>query len=192
MKSAQRLRAAMRDPKDADVRRTSALRVADVRRTSVDAETAHDWFVALGTLRDHARTETTRIDDEVNRFGLLCHRLPLLIRRSGLARVVLLLHARRAARGDQAGPEETAEHWLLVLLALCLWPLLRHLARAQGSPPRDDRKLLEALRRGVLEMDVVSYCVLVRRTLELAEWYKRYAQSLLTVRRTADAPDPQE
>lgn len=97
--------------------------------------------------------------DEINKYGGLAHRLPILVRRAGLAQALGFVEARGKAPGKQ---------------------LLADLAAVVGH--KTPESLLERSRAA----DLAEYTLLTRRVLEALEWFGRYAQSVLGVEKGAD------
>lgn len=98
-------------------------------------------------------------DKKKKRYGALCHKLPNLVLRSGLAQAVGFLSAK--AGGNADSPEGT---------------LLAHFANHVGGQTNTNQFL-----QNVNAAPLPDYMRLTRATLDAALWYKRYAQSLLGV-----------
>lgn len=97
--------------------------------------------------------------DEINKYGGLAHRLPILVRRAGLAQALGFVEARGQGPGKL---------------------ILTDLAAVIGY------ENLENLLKRSRQADLTEYTLLTRRVLEALEWFGRYAQSVLGVEKGAD------
>lgn len=87
------------------------------------------------------------------KYGSMCHKLPVLVRQAGLVQALTFVDA----RGGQAHHE-----------------LLDHLANTLNTDRED---LMQRARRAELE----EYMMLTRHVLDAMLWFKRFAQSVLKV-----------
>ncbi|RMF81198.1 MAG: type III-B CRISPR module-associated protein Cmr5 [Nitrospirae bacterium] len=90
------------------------------------------------------------------RYAGWCHRFPVLVLRAGLAEAAAFLEAK--AGGNAAAAEGDRG-------------FLQHLGATLNTP--------RGLAIDAREADLVHYRALTRRCLEVAVWYKRYAESVL-------------
>jgi len=100
---------------------------------------------------------------ERKKYGGLAHKLPILVRTSGLAEALAFAQSRKK--------DEFREK------------MLDDLAQALGS---QDRKALADASR---EADMQEYVYLTRRTMLALKWFKRFAQSVLEVEATDEGDD---
>jgi CRISPR-associated protein Cmr5 len=92
------------------------------------------------------------------RYGGWCHRFPVLVLRAGLAQAAAFLEAKAAGKGAAAeGDCRFRDHMKATLGAGQDLSMRAHNA------------------------NLVDYRYLTRRTLEVAIWYKRFAESVLDV-----------
>jgi len=122
-------------------------------------------------------------------YGSLAHRLPALIRTSGLASALVFIETRDGKEGHKAFVEDFKE-------------ALAALAKEVGvSAPKNQNipipnQTAARLKSGastgdvtqlVLELDLTSYQLLTLEALALAMWFKRFAQSVLGVSPTEES-----
>jgi len=100
---------------------------------------------------------------ERKKYGGLAHKLPILVRTSGLAEALAFAQSRKK--------DEFREK------------MLDDLAQALGS---QDRKALADASR---EADMQEYVYLTRRTMLALKWFKRFAQSVLEVEATDEGDE---
>ena len=119
-------------------------------------------------------------------YGSLAHRLPALIRTSGLASALVFIETRTSKEGHQAFVEDFKE--ALAALAKDVgvgrnqsMPVTSAIV-AELNPTTTDITQL------VLELDLASYQLLTLEALALAMWFKRFAESVLGVSPTEDRP----
>lgn len=139
-------------------------------RAALDAQQIH---LLVNTAREH-------LGDEFGRYRSGCQELPLLLRRSGLA-AVLLWHQKRAAkRKNQMPPGATAEHWIAGQLAWTLLPLLNGDAAPAGgySWAKPGDAFLDEVQQALQQADLAHYITLSRRALALSDWFRLFANSL--------------
>lgn len=121
-------------------------------------------------------------------YGSLAHRLPALIRTSGLASALVFIETRGSKEGHKAFVEDFKE--VLTTLAKEVGisasndqkiPVTSSIiARLQSTAPAPD------VTRLVLGLDLTSYQLLTLEALALAMWFKRFAQSVLGVSPTEE------
>jgi CRISPR/Cas system CMR-associated protein Cmr5 small subunit len=117
-------------------------------------------------------------DKDARRYEALCHDLPWLLRRSGLAATAGRLRA-RAAEDKWEGPEA----WLLAHLAWALWPMLADLHPSAGkAAPGDPRASMERFTDAAQDLGLAQYLLLTRRALEVCAWLKEYAGMVLNIK----------
>lgn len=102
-------------------------------------------------------------EDDKQKYGTMAHRLPMLIRRSGLAQALAFVEARGQA------PQHT---------------LLQHLAETIEYDGISNRAELVAQSRAA---HLADYMLLTRRTMAALVWYVRFTESVLKVPKTANA-----
>lgn len=100
--------------------------------------------------------------DKCKKYGSMSHRLPVLIRTAGLAQALAFVEA----RGDAGGKK------LLEDIAIVL-----------------DFKGKEALLESSRGAELPEYMLLTRKVLAALTWYKRFAQSVLSVESGAAEED---
>jgi CRISPR-associated protein Cmr5 len=93
-------------------------------------------------------------ESEYKKYGVMAHKLPILIHTAGLAQALEFVHS----RGEPIQKR-----------------LLEHLAITIGQ--HDTNTLLNTLRNGTLS----EYMRLTRQVLAALLWYKRFAQSILEI-----------
>ncbi len=130
---------------------------------------SQQYAQAIYTLINPLKDDTVLPAKERKRYGALCHRFPLIVRENGLVAAFGFLAAKGGA--DEKSPENL---------------LLRHYACALNFPSHD------ALHRTVREAPLMQYCHLTQQTLQLAEWFKRYAEGVLKVSADGTSPAEQE
>lgn len=96
-------------------------------------------------------------DAQKQKYGTMCHKLPILIRQAGLVQALTFVEA----RGEAA---QTL--------------LLDHIANT--LPDTRDKTALLTQARGNGRDDLMQYMLLTRRVLDVMVWYKRFAQSVLS------------
>lgn len=121
-------------------------------------------------------------------YGSLAHRLPALIRTSGLASALAFMETRDSKEGHKAFVKDFKE--ALAVLAKEVGvdasknqniPVTSAIvAKLQSGVPAPDVTQL------VLELDLASYQLLTLEALALAMWFKRFAQSVLGVSPTEE------
>ncbi|MCA9950725.1 MAG: type III-B CRISPR module-associated protein Cmr5 [Anaerolineales bacterium] len=99
------------------------------------------------------------------KYGSMSHKLPLLIRKSGLAQALAFVQAK----------QEDAYN-----------DLLDHLAEAIAWPEATDGAALAQKSRNE---NLDRYILLTRRVSDALIWYKRFAESVLDVKPTDDVPE---
>ncbi len=104
----------------------------------------------------------TVAEGEKKKYGTMAHKLPMLIRRAGLAQALVFVEA----RGEDAQLK-----------------LLQHLAETVEFAGVTNRKELVKHSR---EADLATYMLLTRRVLAALVWYKRFTESILKVRNVDD------
>lgn len=124
---------------------------------------AQTAFTQVGEVaRVHKKSSPFR-----QKYGSMAHRLPILIRTSGLAQALAFVEAK--------AKKEPAYSTLLDHLAAAIqWPETEtgeKLARRSRSEPLD------------------NYILLSRRITAALIWYKRFAESVLDVKVTDEAPE---
>ena len=116
-------------------------------RDQAYAISAHERVLEVKKRKDEG-------DERYRGYGSMSHKLPILIRTSGLAQALTFLQAR--GRGLQ--PQ-----------------LLDDLARTVGKESGDD------LANSARAVSLPEYMLLTRQVMDALLWYKRFAQSLLDV-----------
>jgi len=96
------------------------------------------------------------------KYGTMAHKLPMLIRRSGLAQALAFVDA----RGEKGQLD-----------------LLNHVAQTVELA---DVKTREQLVQRSREADLATYLLLTRRVLAALVWYKRFTESVLKIRAEED------
>ena len=99
------------------------------------------------------------------KYGSMAHKLPILIRASGLAQALAFVQAKKQGAYND---------------------LLDHLAEAVKWPGAITGEQLAAKSRSE-HLD--GYILLTRRVSAALIWYKRFAESILDVKPTDDAPE---
>lgn len=102
------------------------------------------------------------------RYGVLCHRFPLIVRECGLAAAFGFL----AAKGGGFGSEPES----VLLQHYC--EMIRLNAPRATDP--------DNLRATVLAAELAEYRRLTRDTLALGEWFKRYSEGVLKIDATGN------
>lgn len=100
---------------------------------------------------------------EAKSYGVMAHKLPILIHTAGLAQALAFVDAR--AKGDKKDDRKSNPQIML----------LNDLAITIGK--KNDQELLLAAR----ESELVEYILLTRQIMNALLWYKRYAQSILDI-----------
>ncbi|MBI5136855.1 MAG: type III-B CRISPR module-associated protein Cmr5 [Nitrospirae bacterium] len=115
--------------------------------------------------QEHARIIHDRVSQmlalertQQKRYGALCHRFPHIVRENGLAAAFGFLAAKGGA--DQTSPE---------------YSLLCHYAAVLGATDPS------SLCRQTVDASLAEYRWLTRRSLAAAEWFVRFAESVLKV-----------
>jgi CRISPR-associated protein Cmr5 len=98
---------------------------------------------------------------EASRYGVMAHKLPMLIHTSGLIQALTFVDARHQ---EGSGPSRLIEDLSKTIL---------------GEDSTRERLLREA--RGEGSSNLKAYIYLSRQVLAALLWYKRYAQSILGV-----------
>lgn len=131
-------------------------------------------------------------EDQVRQsYGSLCHRFPLMVRRSGLATALLHFMAKADEKPDSGKPHTPPEQLLLLHLISCLSDELQRLGYQSdwGDQRIDASKLIDTFRKFLIqELRVREYCLLSQRVLAIGEWFKRYAESRLAIKRQDQEP----
>ncbi|MCA9994819.1 MAG: type III-B CRISPR module-associated protein Cmr5 [Anaerolineales bacterium] len=99
------------------------------------------------------------------KYGSMAHKLPIFIRRAGLAQALAFVQAKN---------EEAYRD------------LLTHVATAVSWPNITTGTQLAELSRSA---DLDTYILLTRRVIAVLIWYKRFAESVLGVKSIDDAPE---
>lgn len=94
---------------------------------------------------------------ERKKYGSMSHKLPILVRKAGLAQALAFVDSR-----GQAPHHDLLEHLAQVVV---------------------DDNTSELLKQS-RESDLQTYMYLTRRTMLALAWYKRFAQSILKVKST--------
>ncbi len=115
-------------------------------------------------VKDEVKPKSKEFADS---YGAMAHKLPVLIRTSGLAQALAFVDAN--AKSDK--PKSKA-----------CQSLLTHLAKIVCDEQADASKLLERSRNDELE----EYMRLTQQTMAALLWYKRFAQSVLGVTQGAE------
>ena len=102
------------------------------------------------------------------KYGSMSHKLPILIRTAGLAQALAFVQAKKSDAYND---------------------LLDHLAAAVKWPGATTGIALAEKSRGE---DLDGYILLTRRVSAALIWYKRFAESVLEVKSTDDAPEGDE
>ncbi|GCF10224.1 type III-B CRISPR module-associated protein Cmr5 [Dictyobacter arantiisoli] len=95
-------------------------------------------------------------DDNAKSYGVIAHKLPILIHSAGLVQALFFVASRKENK-------------------TMLDQFLKDLATAVGQ--KDGEQLLIAAQKA----DLIEYIYLTQRVLDALLWYKRFAQSLLDV-----------
>ena len=109
-----------------------------------------------------ARKRFEDIQQKINQYGGMAHKLPVLIRQAGLVQALAYVSARGKSGAKQ---------------------LLEDLARVLGYD--SSSQLLDASR----EAELLEYMHLTRKATVALTWYKRFAQSVLGVEPTDEGGD---
>lgn len=99
------------------------------------------------------------------KYGSMAHKLPILIRKAGLAQALAFLEAKNEAAYTD---------------------LLNHLAATLEWPSVQDGSQLVSASRSA---DLDTYILLTRRISVALIWYKRFAESILKVKPVDEAPE---
>ena len=102
------------------------------------------------------------------KYGSMAHKLPILIRASGLAQALAFVQAKKQGAYSD---------------------LLDHLAEAVKWPGAATGEQLAAKSRSE-HLD--GYILLTRRVSAALIWYKRFAESILDIKPTDEAPEGEE
>ena len=107
---------------------------------------------------EHVEGIRDRNDPELSqRYSTLVNRFPIMVRQNGLQQALGFL------AGKSAGDPETAE---------CIF--LNHIAEIFGIPVDD-------LIKTVLKTQLNKYMFYTRRSLEVANWYRRFTEGVLGI-----------
>ena len=101
------------------------------------------------------------------KYGSMAHKLPILIRKAGLAQALAFLQAKNEAAYND---------------------LLNHIAETIAWTGAADGAKLTALSRSA-DVDLDAYILLTRRVTAALIWYKRFAESVLKVKQVDEAPE---
>ena len=126
-----------------------------------------------------------------NRYAADSHALFVRLRRDGLAFTALVLQQQAQAKAGDALPlADQPKFVLLAHLIACLGTDLSGIgvierAALTGRDSTVEKKVNEVVHRLLDLQSLDSACFLNLRALDLSEWFKRYAESLLKVNRQA-------
>ena len=154
---------------------------------------------AYTRVRNRAAKWPLKNSDEQNperkAYGSLAHRLPALIRTSGLASALVFIETRvkeghktedRKAKGHKAFVEDFKEALAALAKEVGVsknqsMPITSPIIAELNQTATDITQL-------VLDLDLASYQLLTLEALALAMWFKRFAESVLDVPPTEDRP----
>lgn len=129
-----------------------------------------------------------KLDKELKRYGALCHKFPLIVRENGLAAAFGFLHAKESTNKEYKNKDtgetqryHSAEHYLLQHYA----KLFHQFELAENDNYTEQHKKLISK-----DTSLQQYRRLTQQTLQLAEWFKRYAEGVLKV--SADGTSKEE
>lgn len=122
--------------------------------------------------RVFALLSSSKTKEECRNYGVMAHKLPILIHKAGLAQALAFVESRG----------KPAQKWLLDDLARTInGEAASDQAPVQTSGQIAKQEPGEKLFEQARKADLGSYMLLTQQVLDALLWYKRFAQSLLGV-----------
>lgn len=144
---------------------------ADAEQDNVEKLQAHSQKIAalVYSKVKPLIQEWEKDNKKKNRYGKLCYDFPFMVRENGLIAAFGFLLAK--SKESEESPEGTLLNHYSSLLNL-------------GNPT--------AMHQHMLDAPLMEYRHLTQRTLQLAEWFKRYAEGVLKVDATGESVEEKQ